>query len=208
MELGRASGRRGYALGGSQAVSSSPSGRLQGFTLIELGIALAVLGVLITMGLPMFTTWIANSKIRTGAEAVLNGVQLARAEAVRQNLQVQFVLGGASGPTEWTVSAITGGGLTTVQTRSANEGSNNAVVGITPAGATTVTFNGLGRVVSNSDGSATVSQIDVCTSAPIASADMRKMRIVVGAGGTVRMCDPQVAAGDPRACAVVVASTC
>lgn len=182
---------------------------MRGFTLIELGIALAVLGVLIMLGLPTFTSWIANTKIRTGAEAVLNGVQLARAEAVRQNVQVQFVLGGATGVTEWTVSALgTGGALTTVQTRSANEGSSNATVGITPAGATTITYNGMGRITSNGDGTPTISQIDVCSAAPIPTADMRKMRIVVGAGGNLRMCDPQVAAGDPRACTIVAASAC
>ena len=27
------------------------------------------------------------------------------------------------------------------------------------------------------------------------------MRIMVGGGGNVRMCDPKVAIGDPRACA-------
>jgi len=107
------------------------------------------------------------------------------------------------------VSSIgTGGVLTTVQTRSANEGSSNAILGITPAGAATITYNGMGRITSNGDGTPTITQIDVCSSAPIASGDMRKMRIVVGAGGNLRMCDPQVAAGDPRACTIVAASAC
>lgn len=170
---------------------------LRGFTLVELAIALAVLGVLMVLGLPQFTSWINNTKIRTAAEGILNGVQLARAEAVRQNLGVQFVLGAQS---DWTVNAIgTGGALVAVQSKAGNEGSSTTTLTVTPAGATILTFNSLGRVTSNGDGSASISALDV-TSTTV-SPETRNMRITVSSGGTVRMCDPHVVAiGDPRGC--------
>ena len=61
-----------------------------GFSLIELMVALAVLGLLLALAMPMFGTMIQNSRIRTSAEAIQNGLQLARAEAVRRNQQVRF----------------------------------------------------------------------------------------------------------------------
>ena len=178
----------------------------RGFTIVEVMITLAVMGILLAFGVPAFSTWIENTRIRTTAQNIQGGLQLAKAEAVRRNLSVKVVIGGATGPAEWTVSAITPGGDVAVETRSGLEAANvNTVLGIAPPGATTLTFNGLGRAVNpNGDGSAAISQVDVCPRA--AGADKRPLRIVVGAGGTVRMCDPAVATGDPRACPVVAAS--
>ena len=167
----------------------------RGFTLIELAITLAVAGVLTALGLPIFTTWINNTKIRTAAEGMLNGIQIARSEAVRQNLNVQIVFVNQS---DWTVSAISGGALVPVQSRAGKEGSSNATVAIIPGGADTLTFNSLARVTTNGDGSPSITQIQVGSAA--GGADIRNMRITVGAGGNVRLCDPQVAAPDPRGC--------
>ena len=63
-----------------------------GFTLIELMISLAVLGVLISLGAPGFVEWLQNQQIRAAAEATLNGLQVARGEAVRSNTPVRFQL--------------------------------------------------------------------------------------------------------------------
>lgn len=180
----------------------------RGFTIVEIMITLAVLGILLMVGVPAFATWVENTRIRTTTHNIQGGLQLAKSEAVRRNLNVKIVIGGATGPAEWTVSAITPGGDVAVETRSGQEGANiNTVVGIAPPGATTLTFNGLGRIVSpNGDGSASITQIDVCPR--VADPEKRPLRIAVGTGGTVRMCDPAVAAGDPRACQVAAASTC
>ena len=63
-----------------------------GLNLIEVMISLAVLGVLISLGAPGFVEWLQNQQIRAAAEATLNGLQVARGEAVRRNTPVRFQL--------------------------------------------------------------------------------------------------------------------
>jgi type IV fimbrial biogenesis protein FimT len=171
----------------------------RGFSLIELAFALVLAAVLAALAMPSFATYMQNVQIRTAAEALLNGVQLARAEAVRRNTAVEFVLGTNTG---WTVSTVAGEEL---QTRSEDDGSPNAQVVVTPGGATRLTFNGFGRVLNpNPDASAPISQIEInnpaggtCTAA---SGRMRCLQVRVTTGGNVRLCDPTYAAGDPRGC--------
>ena len=166
----------------------------RGVTLIELMITISVLALLITLALPSYRNWIQNTQIRTAGEAIHSGMQLARAEAVRRNTTVQLVMGAS---TDWIVSVISP--AEQIQARPAAD-SPNATVTVTPAGATTVTFSGLGRVTPNQDipPSNSIQQIDINTSVTIDSP--RPLRIVVGTGGNVRFCDPAVAAPDPRTC--------
>ncbi len=70
----------------------TPNKRQAGVTMIELMIGIALLGVLIGMGVPTFRSWLQNSQIRTAADRVINGVQLARSEAIRRNKPVEFDL--------------------------------------------------------------------------------------------------------------------
>jgi len=62
----------------------------RGFTIVEVMIALTVLGVLIAFGAPGFVEWLQNQQIRAAADATLNGLQAARTEAVRTNQPVRF----------------------------------------------------------------------------------------------------------------------
>ncbi|MGH8766587.1 MAG: GspH/FimT family pseudopilin [Burkholderiales bacterium] len=164
-----------------------------GVTLIELLIGLALIGILLVMAVPAYQFWIQNVQIRNAAEGVLNGLQLARAEAVRRNALVQLIFGAGSG---WTMSTVVGG--TEIQARSANEGSESATVTITPAGADRITFNGMGWLANNNNGSPTITRFDVAGT--MVGTEIRVLRVTVGAGGVMKMCDPAVAAGDPRAC--------
>ena len=50
------------------------------------------MGILFVMGVPSFKNWIQNAQIHTATEAIQNGLELARAEAVRRNSLVRFQL--------------------------------------------------------------------------------------------------------------------
>lgn len=166
---------------------------LRGVTLIELMIGIVIVGLLLAFAAPSYTTWLNNSQIRTAAESILNGMQLTRAEAVRQNTNVQFSLT-ALPMSNWTVSAAST--ATVIQTRSGGEGSSTARIATLPTGATTVTFNGLGRVTTNADASVSLTGANV--SSTVASAT-RQLNILVS-GGMVRMCDPALPATNPQSC--------
>lgn len=70
----------------------APGRAQRGVTLIEVVIGLALTAMLMSMGVTSFTSWVQNAKIRTAAESIQNGLQLARVEAVRRNTQVGFYL--------------------------------------------------------------------------------------------------------------------
>ena len=61
-----------------------------GMTLVELMIGITLFAILLTLGAPTFSRWIQSSQIRNSAEAIHNGLMLARAEAVRRNTAVRF----------------------------------------------------------------------------------------------------------------------
>ena len=173
-----------------------------GFTLIELMIALVILAIMLLIALPNFAVWMQNTQIRTAGEAVLNGMQLARAEAIRRNVSIELRMDASSG---WTARVADTSQI--IQSRLAGEGSAAALVTITPVGARTVTFNSFGSVATNADGTATVTEIKI-DSPSIAAADSRELCILVRAGGNVRMCDPQVAVTDTRSCGAAVPAGC
>lgn len=176
----------------------------RGVTLIEIAIGLVIIALTITFGLPGMAEWLQNAQIRNAAEAVKNGLQVARAEAVRRNTHVEFTLTnpGNTAGTGWRVRIVGTGAV--FQSKPDGEGSASVVLTAVPGGSNTVTFNGFGRTpttpANNDDGSAFMTQIDV-DSATLAAADSREMRILVSSGGQIRMCDPNVAAAtDSRSC--------
>ncbi|MCK6408801.1 MAG: GspH/FimT family pseudopilin [Thauera sp.] len=161
------------------------------FSLVELMVTVAVLSLLMVLAVPSFTEWIQNSRIRTAAESLQNGLQLARGEAVKRNAGVEFALVGTTGG--WVVRLAVGG--TVIQQRAGAEGAAGVVVTAAPAGATSVRFDGLGRT---NETLASIA-IDVPTSA-LSAARSRDLRITVSRDGAVRMCDPNVTGTDLRSC--------
>jgi type IV fimbrial biogenesis protein FimT len=68
----------------------TPSQR--GYSLVELVVVIVIVGVLMALAAPSYRAWTQNAKIRATTEAILNGIQLAKAEAVRRNTTIRFQL--------------------------------------------------------------------------------------------------------------------
>ena len=117
-----------------------------GFSLIELMIALAVSAILLALAAPGFTSFIRNSQIRTAAESVQTGLQLARSEAVKRNTLVQFVLSSVQGGgsrADWSVSVVSPS--TVIQSRPSAEGTSKVSITVDHEDHAAITFSGLGR---------------------------------------------------------------
>lgn len=167
-----------------------------GFTAIEMLITISILGILAALAAPSFKNLLINAQIRTAAQGLTDGIQLARAEAIRLNQPVLFTKGTQS---SWTITVVNGGAV--VQSRPHTEGSNVATVAVTPSAATKITFNSLGRVIANADASAPITQLNVdAPTSSISAADSKELRIIVTGGGAVRLCDPNGTAGVGMGC--------
>lgn len=162
-------------------------GEQSGVTLVELVIAMAILAIIATLAMPSFQTMIENQRLRAAAESMLTGLQLARAEAIRRNVRVRFVMDAAG--SGWTVELAD---ATPIQKRPAGETGAEVTVALT--GDRTVTYNAFGRRVA---GAGTLSRIDVSL-----AGNARPLQIQIGADGLVRMCENStyLNAGDPRRC--------
>lgn len=191
----------------------------RGVSLIELMVGIVIVSLLFGLAANNYSGWMQNQQIRVAAESILNGLQVARSEAVKNNSTASLVLCGLPN-SSWEVLATSAtaaapassvacgagstaaAGVARVQERSGLEGSRLAQVVVTSTaattspittdGTTTITFNSFGRVVGGSPAT-----IEVTT--PTGD---RPLWIRVGLGGTVRMCDPsaKLAANDPRHC--------
>ena len=185
----------------------------RGFTLVELAVAFALLGILLAAGLPSFTTWVNNSKIRTVADSIQSGVRRAQTEALRLNQGT--VLSLTNDQPAANSNAVANGSNWSIQTiaqfdRAAVFVAGGALAsvasGVVVQGPVALCFNANGRLVDNpaSTGvpgascAASAKQFDI--SRP--SGD-RPLRVLVAIGGQVRMCDPNrptLSATSPDGC--------
>jgi len=171
----------------------------QGFSLIELMVTVAVVAILATVAVPAFSTWIQNTKTRSTAEALQNGMRLAKTEAVRRSRLVDFRLT-AGTPAKDAATSKTGSNWYVQQNSAllaadATDAAYNLYVqGSSLAGANanvtvagdvdTLTFTSLGRL--GNTGAASY-KFDVAN-----PGGDRALRIIVTQSGQIRMCDPKI----------------
>lgn len=197
--------------------------RGRGFSLIEMIIAIALMAILMTFAMPMYSAYMQNQRIRASSEGILSGLQIARSEAVKQNRRVEFLLtddevdpsnaSSAVAKTDginWMARALdtpTAGVHTYVDGRDGTEGTSSATAGslIGVTGSTgSVVFSALGTV----ELAAAVTTFNVASANPAtqgqclaSSGTVRCLRVVLQPGGQARMCDPSITtSGDTRRC--------
>jgi len=194
--------------------------RARGVTLIELMITLVLLGVLFSLALPSFTTWIRNNQIRSVADSLQSGLRMAQNESVRRNRLVVFLLTNAqpalnatavANGSNWSIQFVPqaldepiapepflqGGTLSEV---------SSTVQVTSSAGITAVCFNSSGRLVSATAASTGIPGV-VCNAGDATfnvtqptGAELRPLRVTVNLGGRVRMCDPARPSTAPDGC--------
>jgi len=72
-----------------------------GFTLMESLVAMAIVGILLTVAMPSFSTFYSNQRLIGAAEQVYNLLQQARTESVGRG-QTVYMNFSADGSTTWT----------------------------------------------------------------------------------------------------------
>lgn len=74
---------------------------MRGFTLVELMVTLAVMAILMTAAVPSFVDFFERNRVRGAADGVISLVSDARAEAVKNALDVNISMAGAG--TAWCI---------------------------------------------------------------------------------------------------------
>jgi type IV fimbrial biogenesis protein FimT len=201
----------------------------RGVSLIEAMVALVIMGVLLAMAVPNFSSWMAGTRIRSTAEGVLAGLQYARSEATTRNTQVRFQLTTSLDATcqrsltsgNWVVDVVDADASADSVENKCNSAPSDSVApsilqlrSVTETGAGVVVtadssqavFNGLGRQVPIAPATTTAAiTIDIAPASTVGSCvanggKVTCLRISVTPGGLVRMCNPSAASGDPQAC--------
>lgn len=201
-----------------------------GFTLIELMVTVAVLGLMLLAALPTIRDWMVNTEIRNATEAIANGLSRARAEAVKRNQEVIFslVTDNAQGVVDGSC-ALTSRSASWVISLDDPAGQCDSPIGTDDASAqaprllarhgrsdgspgvrvevrdaTCASTSGQTQVVFNGYGrleSRTTDPVRCLVVSHPSSETARILRVMLDLGGTVRTCDPAVTRDDdPRAC--------
>jgi type IV fimbrial biogenesis protein FimT len=89
----------------SEEVAVLNRGKTKGFTLFELVVTIAVAAIIVSFGIPGFTSFIQNNRAVTHTNDLVTALNLARSEATRRGAEVQVCpsadAAGCDATTDW-----------------------------------------------------------------------------------------------------------
>jgi type IV fimbrial biogenesis protein FimT len=178
----------------------------KGVSLIETLVALVIVSVLLVAGAPSFASFMQNRKIRNAAEALHNGLSLAKAEAVRRNTIITFTLGTGAA---WALTCTLPCNSSDLPSMPAGEISSDIAITSTDA---ILNFTGFGKVsnvlTAGSAAAGSFATFEISNtkgSCEVKGGSMRCLRLEVTPGGQIRSCDPRLTVTNPtspQACPV------
>lgn len=163
--------------------------RNRGFTLIELMVVVTVVIIIVLASMPNVSAWLQNSKTRSVAESVQNGLRFAQTEAARLSRLTTFT----ATTTGWTVdyAALGDDALAhPLQTSPAGtvQGSVITLGSATPA---VIQFNDFGRAFGAATAAGPFTPLVADATFDITNPHgPRKLRVTLSRAGKIRMCDP------------------
>ena len=166
--------------------------------MIEMLVSIAIIGILLGIAQPSYSTFMENSKIRNVASSFQTGIQTARTNAVAFNTPVVF----APTATMWSVSVSNAAlcpiaGVPNCPMIVGHAASAPELATIQINGSGNLAFNGLGQ---NTSGLMTINFQSTSGSCLASGGEIRCLNVIVTPGGHVRVCDPAVSANDTRHC--------
>ena len=176
----------------------------RGFSLLELLVVITIIAILVALAVPNYRTWVANTKVRTAAESIQNGLRTARNEAAQRGVNVRFELTTSTDST-WRICSMPAGvtdcsdatKVTILDQHAVGESAGVVVTGSKAIAALTnfsavtgglpggITFTPLARPLAADYNKNALLRIDTQSTAP----NTRRLATTITAGGSVQMCD-------------------
>ena len=198
-----------------------------GFTLIELLVTITVFGVMLAIAIPNMTAWLLTNKARGATEFYMDGLTMARRQAVSHNAasRISFTANSNTGQMDWQVDicfpvpgtpcSTNSGVWSTPTTPAAGDPQGAAgftsvlrvadalpttdvlVPTVAPDGASAVYFTALGWVDSTVPNNVTQLRFDPTEGY---AHDVPPAAVAITLGGMASKCNPTLPASDSRAC--------
>lgn len=79
----------------------------KGFTLVEMMVVIAVLGILLTIAIPSYTAFIDRQRVKRAADTIQAFLVNAKSEAVKRNATVRTVFQSSNSGATWCIGMTT-----------------------------------------------------------------------------------------------------